>query len=330
MKHNSSLQHAGVLGMKWGHHKPQQDQPKLNHRSKLEEKYRSEGMSDIDAASAANKRIKTEKAIAAVAGLTIAAAATYVAVNHYNNKVDKVIKSGKVFQNMSLDSNKGVEQAFYASRSTRDNMKYRGMYGMQLGKEGVYETKIKAIKDIKIASKETAKNSFQHLVENDESFKKAVAGHLNELNFPLPKQNALKREALKEIESGKISKKAYEAFNLSLTSHNNENANKAASQFYELLKTKGYEGIQDINDMKYSGYGAKTPTILFGGASALAIDKRRLVEGEEIAKDFVKGYSDILVTKLAKTGAVTAGGVVGINAVNKQLKTQLSKQKIKR
>ena len=81
----------------------------------------------------------------------------------YENKVDKIIKSGKTLQNISLDSNKGVEQAFYASMHNRDNTKYRGIYGTQLGRDGVYETKIKTIRNIKIASKESAKNSFRDL-----------------------------------------------------------------------------------------------------------------------------------------------------------------------
>lgn len=29
------------------------------------------------------------------------------------------------------------------------------------------------------------------------------------------------------------------------------------------LKKKGYDGILDLNDKKYSGYGAKNPVVLF-------------------------------------------------------------------
>ena len=320
---NNELYHVGIKGMKWGHRnaRPEVEVNKSNHRSRLEDKYRKDGMSESDAKLAATKRIKTEKAIAVVAGLTIAAAATYVAVNHHQNKVDKIIKSGQAFQNISRDSNKGVEEAFYASMNNRDNTKYRGIYGTQLGKQDVYETKIKAIRDIKIASKENAKNSFHELVKNDDEFKKSVTDHLKTIRFPSATQNAVKDQAIRDLENGKLSKKAYEAFNLSLTDHNHDGGNSAAKKFYDVMKSKGYDGIQDINDMKYSGYSAKTPTILFNGAKSLAVDSSKKLKEVDIDKAYAKGMTDLIVTKLAKDAAVktavAGGAVVGIKTLKK-------------
>lgn len=88
---------------------------KSKHRLKLEEEYRSKGMSEEEAAVAAYKRVRTEKIIAATAGVTIAAATAYVAYKHYDKTVDKFIKAGTELQNMSGNSNKGVSDAFYFS-----------------------------------------------------------------------------------------------------------------------------------------------------------------------------------------------------------------------
>ena len=66
------------------------------------------------------KRDRTEKAVTAVAGLTIAAATAYVAYKHYDKNVDKVIKAGKELQNISNNSNRGVSDAFYFSMTGMD------------------------------------------------------------------------------------------------------------------------------------------------------------------------------------------------------------------
>lgn len=71
----------------WGQHyreiddakaNKQSDKPKSKHRQNLEAKYRAMGYDEKHAAERAAKRIKTEKIIAATAGLTVAAASAYV------------------------------------------------------------------------------------------------------------------------------------------------------------------------------------------------------------------------------------------------------------
>ena len=327
-----SLYHTGVLGMKWGHHKPTEPTAsikKSKHRTSLEEKYKSDGMTQKDAEIAADKRIKTEKVIAAVAGLTIAAAATYIAVNHYQNAVDKTIKAGKELQNISTNGNKGVEDAFYASLGKRDNTKYRGIYGMQLrggfDSHPVYETKMKVTKDIKLASRDTASKTFKHLVENYPEFKKAVTDHFSDIEYPTPKQNALNRRAVEKLKKGIADPKVYEAFNLSLTEHSNDQANKAARTFYDTLKSKGYDAIQDINDRKYSGYHSSTPTIFFGGSRALTVDRVRELTSDEIQKNKRIAYADIIGTDAVKKGAIVTGSILGVKSAKKQVSNIVKK-----
>lgn len=153
---------------------------KSKHRLELEQKYREEGMSQEEAEIAAYKRVRTEKIIAATAGVTIAAATAYVAYRHYDKNVDRFIKVGSELQNISNRSDKGVEDAFYFSMTKGDNTKYRGLYGQQIKSTGsnVYETKIGVKKALKVASEKSATRELADLVKSDPDYAKTLKTHL--------------------------------------------------------------------------------------------------------------------------------------------------------
>lgn len=171
---------------------------KSNHQTKLEEKYKSEGMSKKEAEATATKRIKAEKTLAIIGGATVVAVSAYAIAKHYKNTVDKTIKMGTELQNMSTKSNRGVEDAFYASMNNRDNTKYRGLYGNQLRNspmaimsghpESVYETKIKPLGNIKVASQKNAANALGEMLKGDKDSAEAIEKHLNNINFATPGQ----------------------------------------------------------------------------------------------------------------------------------------------
>ena len=84
--------------------------------------------------------------------------------------------------------------------------------------------------------------------------------------------------------------------------------------FYKKLKEAGYGAIQDINDMKFSGYNAKNPLIVFdhsnGGINVKSFEKMagdlnkagnkelRKAIGEQASKDLIEKY-----------GALTTAGL---------------------
>ena len=291
---------------------------KSKHRLKLEAEYKSKGMSDEEAAVAAYKRAKTEKIIAATAGVAVTAAAAYVAYKHYDKTVDKYIKAGTELQNISGRSNKGVSDAFYFSLTQGDNTKYRGIYGKSikdLGKD-VYETKIGVNSAMKVASEKSATKALSDLVSSDNNYRKELQKHLADSvdRHMLPSQNKVIKDGLNALQKGKVNSKVYNALNLTLTDHALDTSSSINSGFYNKLKSLGYDAIMDVNDKKFSGYRSSKPMIAFNAAGKAAVKSVREVGEEEIKKAYAKGMGDVLVKSLAPSVAGYAGVIGLINA----------------
>lgn len=304
----------------------------------FEQKYKEKGMTQEEAELAAYKRVRTEKIIAATAGVTITAAAAYVAYKHYDNNVDKIIKSGKTLQNISTDSNKGVSDAFYASMNKMDNAKYRGIYGNQLKRgalgnlnNAVYKTKIGVASDLKVASKKSATQILSDLVKSDKACAQNLKTHLNDLHdrMSTPEQNKVISKALQSLNNGKVDSKVYEALNLGLVDHS-PTGQSISKGFYDALKQKGYDAIKDINDSKYSGYKSTNPLIVFNGMSKTAVENIREVGEKEIKKNMMLGYADIAGKENVKTGAAFAAGVLGLQTGSKMIKSKSDEKIVKK
>ena len=309
---------------------------KSDRQIKLEQKYKEQGMNQEEAELAAYKRVRTEKIIAATAGMAITAAAAYAAYKHYDNNVDKIIKSGKTLQNISTNSNKGVSDAFYASINKIDNAKYRGIYGQQLKKNwplnaSVYETKIGVDSGLKIASKKSATQALSELVKSDKTYSENLKTHLNNLygSMATPKQDKVIKRGLKSLNSGKVDSRVYEALNLGLVDHS-PTGQKVSKGFYDLLKSKGYDGIKDINDSKYSGYKSVNPLIIFNGASKTSVKNIREVGEQEIKKNLMLGYADIVGKEIVKAGAAFTAGVLGLQTASKTKKSKSDAEIVKK
>lgn len=303
---------------------------KSKHRQKLEDEYVKKGMTQEEAAIAAYKRDRTEKAVTAVAGLTIAAATAYVAYKHYDKNVDKVIKAGKELQNISNNSNRGVSDAFYFSMTGMDNAKYRGLYGDTLSARGkVYETKIGVNKSIKVASEKSAVNALSELVKEDKSYAKNLETHLlnSQNRYGLKKQNDTIAKGLDSLQKGKIDDKVYKALNLSLVDHNLPTSSEVNKGFYEKLKSKGYGAILDVNDKELSGFRSSKPMIGFDVGSNVSVNRVKELGESEIKRSKNIAMADLTVKTYAPAGAGYLASMGLVRAAGQQ-KTQRDERKI--
>ena len=282
---------------------------KSKHRLKLEEQYKKMGLTDEQAQAAANKRIRTEKILAASAALTVTACAAYVANKKLKDRIDGVIKAGDQMQRISMTDNGGkLHDVFYAAKGQHDIKRYEGMLGMTRSKQvgSAYKLKLEATRDIKVASKDHAAKIFEDLYKSDDNFRKSVANYVRKNVHGGNSVNLSKT-------GGRNMKKMYENFNSHLVNMRTD-PRGVDQAFYKKLKEAGYGAIQDINDMKFSGYNAKNPLIVFdhsnGGINVKSFEKMagdlnkagnkelRKAIGEQASKDLIEKY-----------GALTTAGL---------------------
>ena len=282
---------------------------KSKHRLKLEEQYKKMGLTDEQAQAAANKRIRTEKILAASAALTVTACAAYVANKKLKDRIDGVIKAGDQMQRISMTDNGGkLHDVFYAAKGQHDINRYEGMLGMTRSKQvgSAYKLKLEATRDIKVASKDHAAKIFEDLYKSDDNFRKSVANYVRKNVHGGNSVNLSKT-------GGRNMKKMYENFNSHLVNMRTD-PRGVDQAFYKKLKEAGYGAIQDINDMKFSGYNAKNPLIVFdhsnGGINVKSFEKMagdlnkagnkelRKAIGEQASKDLIEKY-----------GALTTAGL---------------------
>lgn len=270
---------------------------KSKHRLQLEEQYRNYGMSAEQAQAAANNRIRLEKTLAAVAGLTVTAAAAYTANKMFKDRMDQVLKAGTTLQRIEMQDTGGkLHNVFYAAAGKHDTQRYYNLLGSTRQKQvgEAYVMKLLARKDVKVASQSKCREVFKELWLNDASFRDTCKSY----GIGLGKSNP--------------SRKVYDEFNRSLV---NMHKSSASKQFYDKLKAAGYGAIQDVNDMKYSGYAARNPLIIFDNAK----DNISVQSVKRIQEDLsTKGTAELgkaMVEHLLRESADSYGSVAAVAAV---------------
>lgn len=343
---DDQLMHFGIKGQKWGRRRFQNEdgtltpagklrydddgpsekkqkeykipENKSKHRLNLENKYKSQGLSEKEAEQAAAKRIRAEQYTAAAAAVTVTACVAYCKYKNYTN--DKTYKSGTEFQRiMALNKDQPIHEGRqYLAVNKIDKLKYRGVYAKELaGKvdadKELYNVTVKAKQDIKVASRKNAQKTFKELYNTDEKFREGIkkqaeavgrAG-IADKNFGKSFEKILDGKPMTDKEMNKY----YDFFNQRLADNDGTD-----DKFYKKLLEKGYNAIQDRNDQKYSGYNTKNPLITFDGKYDYT--KNKMVQ-ELIEKDAKKGAAIIYGKTVAEgVGGYTAAAV-GYNKFNK-------------
>ena len=292
------IEHFGVKGMKWG--KRLRD----NHIQNLEYKYRKLGYNEAEVKSKVDKRLRNEKiALAAAGAVGIAVVGHKLKNKIQDDYIGRTIKEGKTFDSVNAASKIDTSRPVYGAYRKMDKMKYRGIYGNERAmKRSVYGNDFglgdrdniytfKAAKNVKIAPNRVARKTFKKLYKEDADFRQA-ADHLDEFFNK--------------------SKNKYNNFNVGLVSRGEyKYIDRNIDKFYSELKKKGFSGVMDMNDKKYSGYRSKNPTIFFDH-SKLNISGKKVLTDEQIKKDFAKAMPVALgqnaVNSKKFMGAVTAIG----------------------
>lgn len=338
---SDELYHHGIKGQKWGRRRFQNEdgsltpagkerydddgpsekkqkeykipENKSTHRLKIEEKYKTKGMSAKEAEQAAAKRIRGEQYAVAAAAVTVTACIAYNKYKNYN--VDKSISTEKQFQRILKTANPDApvrKGARYVSYDKRDNKKYAGIYGGELlnrktPDENIYKMAIKSKENVKVASEKRARETFEQLYKNDPEFKKNFIQRVKDNQLSMMHKPGMTR-TIGDIVDGKdlsdkqLKKQAYDAFNIMLVDQDDRGRSNA-SKFYEALKKQGVQAVNDMNDKKYSGYNAKSPLILFDGDFEYS---KRVMETAEVQSMMKKETNKLVTAGTVKYGATFA------------------------
>ena len=262
------------------------------HRMKLEEKYKSQGMSSKDAEQAAARRIRAEQYTAAAATVTVAACVAYA--KHKGYTTDKTISADTDFKRiMKLTEDAQIQEGRqYLSYKKEDVRKYKGQLAAQLQKnaapnEKIYEVSVKAKQDIKVASQKRARDTFAKLYENDPDFRKSLENMAKTAGDDIPTSLKLTQQKLasgETMSAKRLTSRAYDLFNVSLADNTPEGKARA-SKFYNALKEQGMNAVTDMNDNKYSLYNTKAPIITFDGSYDYA---KKVLSNKDIAESMSK------------------------------------------
>lgn len=333
---SEELQHHGIKGQKWGRRRFQNEDGTLTpagkerydddtpnnparpkHRDKLITKYEREGFSRSDAEYLAERRIKAEKIVAGAAAVTVVAATTYAVNKHMKTKVDTVIKEGAELQRIS--GNTSLERALYVSYNKTDNLKYRGLYGMNTkAPNGLQQMTLRTKSAIKIPSRQKAQDTFIDMLKNDKEFNAVTRRSLKDMKskdyFPF----GMKSTINEFVDNGKLSskkeyKELYDAFNMGFANTRGD-TKTSNTMFYNKLKELGYDAITDINDQKYSGYKTKAPTIIFNNTK-VGLEKVTELSKDQITSDYLSAKKILagqekvenILSILKDTGKMGAG-----------------------
>ena len=299
------LEHYGVKGMKWGR-RLRSSATKLydDHKENLRYKYRKSGLNEEQVEQKLQKRLKNEKRAALAVGAAVATYGAYKGAKFLKDEFGtQTFKKGDKI-NSVMGNDIDYNRHFYAYDNKKDGLKYDNLRLKDLnqwGRKG-YRVTTEFTDNAKIASNRAAKKEFKRLMNNDKEFRDSV------------KANAKRSWRIKS---------RYDSFNTNMPYADNEDS---WNKFTDAMRKKGYSGIKDINDRKYSGYDSKNPIILFD-------EKKMKQAGKKTIKvnsgEYNRQVGKMIGKQLIKENTPLIGGVVAYKSYKNHAKTTTRRKKDK-
>lgn len=270
-KHGNYLMHHGILGQKWGHRNGPPYPLKGGDYSRSEK--------------VARTYKKTKRQFSD------------------NNKkhFDNTLKKGTILSTLSYDKNRTKNASmFFATYTKADHDQYNALFNKKANKIMMkdlqkqyedfngYKFNIhnKVIKDMKIASEDSAIKCFKKLYTSDRDMYNFIVDEDRMLKHFLKDRYRFKgyreaKQSVQKIKEGNPSEtdidKAYRIFNFDLvsqgqTTRDAKDIEHQRKKFFKELQDEGYSGLLDTNDALYGGYHANSPIIVFD-TSKFVLDK---------------------------------------------------------
>ena len=261
------LAHYGVKGMRWG--VTRKTTPRASRRERLEATYRTR-MSDVEAKTKADARIRTEKILITAGAVAVTAAAAVVVGKKLHTEFAPInLKSGSSLQNVNQHGEDfDLDRITFATFKSKDNQLYKDKFSMELlrnvGRKSneVYATELKAVKDIKIPSKATARKLFKEY----EALNGIVPKTKSKITI-----NGTTRTIRKNVTARMID-----------NNRTRQISDPKKSDFLAYVASKGYDGVQDVMDQKSSSYAAKAPLMFVNGAQAMVVKGAQALDSSAI------------------------------------------------
>ena len=261
------LIHYGVKGMKWGKRKSKSSYENSKRYGRIKDEYLTKGYSDDDAIMAAKKRMRLERALLVVGGLTITAAISYGVYKHvgdvklhdylknvydvpdsiFDKKMssldnsDLFLPKGTKFHRMSASPDISTSGLNYMSYTKKDVKKYRSAYDfIQPSVEKYFDITLESNKAITAPSKRKQVETFASLLDDVDfidglkNLKYKYSGINTQIDDIVSKSS--KEEAAKSI------------FPLFANTLGSDSDNYAIKKFIQTVKDQGYNALIDTND----------------------------------------------------------------------------------
>lgn len=227
----------------------------------------------------------------------------------YNKKhFDTVISQKDKVSTLSYDKDRTKNTDYiYAAYKKRDKQLYKAMFNKPINEVTIdengsvksnkvlkYSINHKVLNDMKVASEDSAAETFRNLYQKDRDFYNFVTDDTRMKSMFVNSKYIYKgyREARDVIEKMKKSQdyvptadelqKVYRMFNYVIPNDGGGDARKARdiqnqrNKFFKALEAQGYGALLDTNDAIYGSFKAEAPVIIFNMKNLVIEDAKRV------------------------------------------------------